>query len=926
MAGTQTDNNILKLDLVTFNMRGFNQGWPVVNDLIREFRPNVILLQEHWLTPANLNKFDVFFEGYFCFGSSAMSNVVESGPLRGRPFGGLMCLISNDMRELTETVYCSERCAIVRVSNFLIINVYFPCAGTENRQSICDDMIAEMGVWCDRHRSCDIIVAGDFNVDLDSSDHISVAIKRFFARYDIVRCDSLCLSVKVPTYVNEALNQESTIDFIATSSPNSLLGFAVMDPSNNFSDHRPVSSTFRSSKLVHFDSKYTPQENEKYKLHALNFRWDKADIMSYYYNTGTFLQPVLTHLEQLVHNKTDLLLSDAQLYIDSIYDDLINALVLSASSCVPQCKKNFFKFWWDEELKSLKAASVTSESFWRAAGRPRSGPIFSERQSSRARYRRCLREHQQANIESYTNDLHEALLHKDGATFWKCWRSKFNVFTKCDQVDGCVDNATIAHRFMQHFSALSTSIDCEHSEKLKRDFVAQRTSYIGSPFVDEYLVDVELVDRIISQLKRGKAAGIDNISAEHLQFSHPILSSLLVKLFNLMLEYRYIPESFGRNYIVPIPKPRDWHNKALTTDDFRGIAISPLLSKVFESCLYDRFQHFFSSSDNQFGFKKGSGCNFAIYTLYNIVQRFVKDGSTVNVCSIDLSKAFDKVDHSALFIKLMKRLIPVNILDILVLWLQNSWSCVKWKSVFSPFFRLNFGVRQGSVLSPHLFAIYLDDIVNCLSFSQKPQIIIYADDILLIAPSVCELQRLLYKCEQELHWLGMMVNSKKSCCMRIGPRCDVTCANLTTINGQELPWVKEMRYLGVYITQSRCFKGDTHENKKSFFRSVNAIFGKVGRVASEEVVLQLLFSKCLPILLFGLEALPLNKSDISSLDFSFNRFIMKLFKTSDMNVVKDCQRYFGITSPSELLAKRRLKFLETYKNSCNVLCQIFAII
>ena len=73
------------------------------------------------------------------------------------------------------------------------------------------------------------------------------------------------------------------------------------------------------------------------------------------------------------------------------------------------------------------------------------------------------------------------------------------------------------------------------------------------------------------------------------------------------------------------------------------------------------------------------------------------------------------------------------------------------------------GVRQGSVLSPHLFAIYMDDITNCLSFGQKPLIIMYADDIILVAPSVCLLQKLLYKCEQELNWLGMTINVKKSC-------------------------------------------------------------------------------------------------------------------------------------------------------------------
>ena len=67
------------------------------------------------------------------------------------------------------------------------------------------------------------------------------------------------------------------------------------------------------------------------------------------------------------------------------------------------------------------------------------------------------------------------------------------------------------------------------------------------------------------------------------------------------------------------------------------------------------------------------------------------------------------------------------------------------------------------------------------------------------------------------------------------------------------------------------------------------IFGKVGRIASEEVVLQLLISKCIPILLYGLQLCPLEKSVMSSLDFVINRFLMKMFNTSNMDIVKSCQ-------------------------------------
>ena len=306
--------------------------------------------------------------------------------------------------------------------------------------------------------------------------------------------------------------------------------------------------------------------------------------------------------------------------------------------------------------------------------------------------------------------------------------------------------------------------------------------------------------------------------------------------------------------------------------------------------------------------------------MRKITEQFVKGGCTVNLCAIDLTKAFDKMDHHALFLKLMKRLIPSNLLDTLVYWFDNCWTCIKWDFITSNFYKLQYGIRQGSVLSPHLFAVYIDDLAENLPFSQKISLVMYADDILLIAPSVSELQKLLHFFEPELRWLGMSINAKKSCCLRIGPRYDVVCANIQTSDGKVLPWVKELRYLGVYIVQSRNFKCSLDEHKKGFYRAVNAIFGKVGRIASEEVTLQLIYSKCLPVLLYGLEACPLGLSESRSLDFTFNRLMMKLFKTSNIDIVNDCMLFFEISLPSLVISNRRNKFLAKYCSVANSLC------
>ena len=118
------------------------------------------------------------------------------------------------------------------------------------------------------------------------------------------------------------------------------------------------------------------------------------------------------------------------------------------------------------------------------------------------------------------------------------------------------------------------------------------------------------------------------------------------------------------------------------------------------------------SSDNQFGFKKGVGCSYAIRTVRGIVDNYVSKGNTANLCAIDISKAFDRVNHFGLLSKLMKRLIPVQLLHLLENWLLNCYSCVKWADSFSQFFKLDFGVRQGSVMSPLLFAVYVDDLAK----------------------------------------------------------------------------------------------------------------------------------------------------------------------------------------------------------------------
>ena len=157
---------------------------------------------------------------------------------------------------------------------------------------------------------------------------------------------------------------------------------------------------------------------------------------------------------------------------------------------------------------------------------------------------------------------------------------------------------------------------------------------------------------------------------------------------------------------------KECRSRSMTYVDFQGIAISSVISKVFEHCIIHRFHKCLASGSGQFGFKKNTGCRNAIYTARKAVEQLNQDGSTANICAIDLSKAFDEVNHHALYIKLMKRLVPNELLLILENWLSKCSACVKWCASWSFVIQISFGVVEGSSAVPLLFVVgyYIDDV------------------------------------------------------------------------------------------------------------------------------------------------------------------------------------------------------------------------
>ena len=622
---------------------------------------------------------------------------ISSGPLHGRPYGGTAAIVHKKHAGNIKCIVSAERFTVISCSNWLIIGVYMPSAGTNDRSVIYQDVLCELQGVIDAHSHLDCLFVGDFNVDLQAVCLESRIMNDFITDNHFLRCDALFPLSDYSTYVCDSLGRKSCIDYALTSNSQKTVAFNLLDIDVNLSDHIPLLTVLSCSELK--------QTVECKPNEILLRRWDHAPIDLYYECTRVLLEPVLCKLNSICEYPMNV--SDILPCIDGIYNDVVVSLRAASDLHIPKYTRNFFKFWWNEELEALKSAAISSCRNWKEAGRPRHGDIYTRYNRDKLQYKRRLREDQARETTVFTNELHEALLRKSGRQFWNVWNSKFESKShRIIQVDNSVDRTVIMDNFARYFEFLYTPSNHARNEELKAKYDSLKEYHFVGLTDDDRVFDVALISKLVSNLKNGRAPGLDDISAEHLKFSHPIVIIILSKLFNLFLTYSHIPLAFGLTYTVPIPKCNSVL-KAMTSSDFRGICISPIISKLFESAIINKFCNYFITSDFQFGFKKHLSCNHVIYSVRNVVDHYVANGSTVNICSLDLSKAFDTMNHYVLLTKLISRKLPLQLLNILELWFKISKTCVKWEGYFSSFFSASCWCQtRSSSVAAHVCHFY----------------------------------------------------------------------------------------------------------------------------------------------------------------------------------------------------------------------------
>ena len=179
-----------------------------------------------------------------------------------------------------------------------------------------------------------------------------------------------------------------------------------------------------------------------------------------------------------------------------------------------------------------------------------------------------------------------------------------------------------------------------------------------------------------------------------------------------MIVHGFAPDDFRMSTMVPIPKNK---RKSLNySSNYRAIALSSILGKLLDQLLLNKYNHVFNTSDMQYGFKKKHGTTQCTFVVNEVVQYYINNNSDVHVTLLDASQAFDRVNYVKLFrILIKKRLCPVIIRFLIILYTNQSIR-IQWGSTVTDVCTISNGVKQGGVLSPILFTIYVDELLTRL--------------------------------------------------------------------------------------------------------------------------------------------------------------------------------------------------------------------
>ncbi len=379
------------------------------------------------------------------------------------------------------------------------------------------------------------------------------------------------------------------------------------------------------------------------------------------------------------------------------------------------------------------------------------------------------------------------------------------------------------------------------------------------------------IKKAINSLKTNKSGGSDLIINEFFKTSDILLPELEF-LFNLVLNSGFFPESWSNGIIVPIHKKGNINN----AQNYRGITLLSCTGKLFTNILNKRLTSWAEEHSHygevQAGFRAGYSTTDQIFVLHALVNGFLTHNKKLYAAFVDFQKAFDYVDRSALWVKLIRLGVSSKVLKVLRNMYQSVKSCVRTSEGMSEPFICDVGVRQGESLSPFLFCMYISDMEEELSRRQdtgvtiedlKMFLLMFADDTTLLAETVAGLQSGLDVLDEYCERWALQVNIDKTKIVVFKKGGRIGRNEQWKYKGRNIDVVNCFKYLGIVFAKSGKFniaqKTLAEQATKGLF-TLKRYTNKFVNL-SPEMAVQLFDVFITPILCYGSEVWGFHRAD-----------------------------------------------------------------